>query len=110
MFRKVFLSAFAALALMFAANAPANAAMALAKPEAARSAEASQIIKVGRRGGRGFHFRFHHGWHHGHWRPAHVYRHCYWRWGKCWSSRRSWYRHCRHLQRHGHRVRCYWRH
>ena len=32
---------------------PASAAMAVAKPEAAKSAEASQIIKVGRRGGRG---------------------------------------------------------
>ena len=106
MFKKVILSAFAAVALLFAANAPASAAMAVAKPEAAKSAEASQIIKVGRRGGRGgFHrggFRHYGGWHHG--RRWHHKR--YWHWGRHWASPWAWYRHCRYLQRHGRRIAC----
>ncbi len=38
MFKKVILSAFAAVALLFAATAPASSAMALVKTEAAKSA------------------------------------------------------------------------
>ena len=116
MFKKAILSAFAAVALLFAANAPASAAMAVAKPEAATSAEASQIVKVGRRGGRdGFRrggFRRHGGWHRGgwhngrRWHKKRWHHQRYWYWGRHWASPWAWYRHCRYLQRHGRRIAC----
>ena len=109
MFKKAILSAFAAVALLFAANAPANAAMAVAKPEAAKSVEASQIVKVGRRGGGGFHrggFRHHGGWRPGRWHGHHWHHKRYWYWGRYWASPWAWYRHCRYLQRHGRRIAC----
>ncbi len=118
MFKKAILSAFAALTLLVAANAPASAAMAIAKPEAGKTATESQIIKVGRRGGgggfrggRGFRhggFRrggFRHGGrrHHGrHWRHAR-----YWHSGRYWASPWAWYRHCKRLQYRGYRIACY---
>jgi hypothetical protein len=85
--------------------------MAIAKPEAAKSVEASQIVKVGRRGGRGGFrrggFRRHGGWHRRgrhHGRRWHHKR--YWHWGRHWASPWAWYRHCRYLQRHGRRIAC----
>jgi hypothetical protein len=117
MFKKAIFAAFAAITLLFTVNAPANAAMALAKPEAAKSGEASQIIKVGRRGGRGGfrrggfrrHGGFHRGrwhrrgrWHHRRWRHAR-----YWHSGRYWASPWAWYRNCKRLQRRGYRIACY---
>jgi len=55
------LSAIAAIALLFAANAPASAAMSMAKPDATKAAVDGQIIKV-RCGFRHRRYHRHRGW------------------------------------------------
>jgi hypothetical protein len=98
MFKKAILSAFAALALMFAANAPASAAMAVAKPEAAQTGLESQIVKVrlgGHRGGfRHGGFRRHGGWHRGRWHRRHGWHRGRWhrRHGRYHRWHRRYYR------------------
>jgi hypothetical protein len=93
MFKKLILSAVAAIAMIVSVQAPASAAMPVAKPAVAQSDAASAIVEVGgrrggfRRGG-GFrrhggfrrrHWGRHHRWHHRHyWGPRHYYRNCYW--------------------------------
>ena len=96
MIKKLALSAAAALTLMVGMQAPASAAMGIAKPAVADvtvAADTSNIVKVGGRGhrkarrGRFRHrggFRRHrwgrrHGWGYGHyWRPHYS---CYWHYG-----------------------------
>lgn len=98
MFKKLIISAFAAIAMMVGMQAPASAAMAVAKPAATVQSEAAAgIVKVGGRRG-GFRIRFRHGrrWHHRHyWYPRHYHRRCHWH---------RHYRHChwRRYYRHRH--------
>ena len=100
MFKKIIIPAFASMAIIFATQAPASAAMSVAKPAATQSTEAPAIIVVrGGRGGfrggfRGHRFRHggfrRHGWHRGHrWHGRHR-----------WHRRHGWHRHHRWHRRH----------
>ena len=96
MFKKLIISAFAAIALMVGMQAPASAAMGVAKPAVAQSeAAASEIVKVGGR----HRFRFRHWGRHHHlrgrhyWGKRHYYRKCHWHHG---------YKHCHYRKRHRH--------
>ncbi|MBU2531797.1 MAG: hypothetical protein KKB37_03585 [Alphaproteobacteria bacterium] len=114
MFRKMMFSALAAVAVMVGLQAQASAApaaLAFAKPEAAKSEIASNLIEVrGKRGG-GFHkggfrgSRFHrryHRWHGRKWRH-HRWHGRHYR-GRRWAS----YRRCLWKQHRGYRIRCYY--
>lgn len=103
MFKKLILSAAAAITLMVGMQAPASAAMAIAKPAATQTEAASDIVEVrGRRhrggfrrsGGfrrhRGFRrhggFRHHRWKRHHYWGSRHYYRDCFWRHGRKYCS------------------------
>ena len=98
MFKKLILSAFAATALMVASQAPASAAMAVAKPAVEATEATSNLVEVrnGRRRGGGFHRSGGrrwgggrhwggHRWHRRHYWRRHwdyAYRECFWRRGR----------------------------
>lgn len=102
MLKKMIISTFAAISLMVVMQAPASAAMSVAKPATAVQSEAAAgIVKVGGRRG-GFRIRFGHGrrwhgrhyWHgRGYWYKKYHYRKCHWHHG---------YKHCHWRKRFRH--------
>ena len=94
MTRKLIIAALAALTITVGMQAPATAAMTVAKPASIEAAVKTDIVQVHRR--RGKWRRWHrHGHHHKHhWHHDHHYG--------SWA----WYKKCLWKQRHGYRIYC----
>ncbi len=105
MFRKLIIAGIMSAATLAAAQAPAQAAMNVAKPTGLEQANAGvELVSKRRRFRHRNRFRHRHGFRHWRWRHhGHHYGH-----GRYWKGKWISYRRCLWLQKRGYRIGCHY--